>query len=143
VQITGLLRMSEPKARVLRADEPAPGRWYSRDVQAIGQRRGLTRLAPYFIDADASASAGGWPLGALTVVAFPNNHLVHALTWFGWYYSALGGPSWGGGQTGALPANDPAAARDRAERSEALRVRPDLGAAVLSGAAVLAWRNRH
>ncbi len=38
---------------------------------------------PYFIDADASPNPGGWPLGGLTVIVFPNNHLVYALTWFG------------------------------------------------------------
>src|SRR5262249_44621854 len=29
--------------------------WYSRDVQAIAAARGLTHVAPYFIDAQASA----------------------------------------------------------------------------------------
>ena len=38
---------------------------------------------PYFIDADASASGAGEPIGGLTVITFPNNHLVYALTWFG------------------------------------------------------------
>jgi surfeit locus 1 family protein len=42
----------------------------------------LTVTAPYFIDADGSPNAGGWPIGGLTVVAFPNNHLIYALTWF-------------------------------------------------------------
>ena len=60
---------------------PAENRWYSRDVAAIAAKRGLRRVAPYFIDADASGRE--WPRGGMTVVRFPNNHLVYALTWFG------------------------------------------------------------
>jgi surfeit locus 1 family protein len=39
--------------------------------------------APYFIDADATPNPGGLPVGGLTVISFPNSHLVYALTWFG------------------------------------------------------------
>lgn len=81
VEVTGLLRMSEPDG-FLRRNDPAAGRWYSRDVAAIAAARGLTDVAPFFIDADAAPNAGGWPIGGLTVVAFRNEHLVYALTWF-------------------------------------------------------------
>jgi surfeit locus 1 family protein len=83
VTVTGLLRMSEPGGAFLRSNDPATGRWYSRDVAAIARARGLSEVAPFFIDADAKSSPGGYPVGGLTVVAFPNNHLVYALTWFG------------------------------------------------------------
>jgi surfeit locus 1 family protein len=81
VAITGLLRISEPKGGFLRSNDPTAGRWYSRDVGAIAAAKSLGTVAPYFIDADA-ASGTGWPRGGLTVVAFPNNHLQYALTWF-------------------------------------------------------------
>jgi surfeit locus 1 family protein len=61
---------------------PPAGRWYSRDVAAIAQARGLARAAPYFIDADATPNPGGWPVGGLTIVSFPDNHLVYAITWY-------------------------------------------------------------
>jgi surfeit locus 1 family protein len=83
VTVTGLLRMSEPGGAFLRANDPAAGRWYSRDVAAIARARRLGKVAPFFIDADATPNPGGYPVGGLTVVAFPNNHLVYALTWFG------------------------------------------------------------
>ena len=35
VQIVGLLRLTEPKGGFLRSNDPAAGRWYSRDVAAI------------------------------------------------------------------------------------------------------------
>jgi len=81
--VTGLLRMSEPVGRVLRKNDPANQRWYSRDVQAIAAARGLGQVAPYFIDADANpAQEAGQPIGGLTVIAFNDNHLVYALTWY-------------------------------------------------------------
>ena len=81
--ITGLVRMTEPKGGFLRTNDPAAGRWYSRDVAAMAAAHGLSDVAPFFIDADATPNPGGWPVGGLTVIAFPNSHLVYALTWFG------------------------------------------------------------
>lgn len=83
-EITGLLRISEPGGGFLRDNDPAAGRWYSRDVAAIARAQGIGTVAPYFIDADADAATGRdiWPLGGLTVVRFPDNHMAYALTWF-------------------------------------------------------------
>lgn len=81
VTVSGLLRVTEPGGGFLRRNDPAAGRWYSRDVAAIAAARGLD-AAPYFIDADATPNPGGLPIGGLTVVAFRNTHLTYALTWF-------------------------------------------------------------
>lgn len=88
VQLTGLLRISEPGGGFLRRNDSIADRWFSRDVQAIAAARGLADVAPFFVDEDARAPqpAGAeprWPVGGLTVIAFHNNHLVYALTWFG------------------------------------------------------------
>lgn len=82
--LTGLLRITEPKGGFLRSNDPANERWYSRDVAAIAARRGLSDVAPYFVDADALASSASdeWPRGGLTVIHFRNTHMVYALTWF-------------------------------------------------------------
>ena len=80
--VTGLLRLSEPDGGWPRANDPVADRWYSRDVPAIARARGLSGVAPYFIDADAGADPGAWPRGGLTEVRFRNHHLVYALTWF-------------------------------------------------------------
>jgi surfeit locus 1 family protein len=104
--ITGLVRITQPGGGFLRRNDPAANRWFSRDVQAIAAARGLQNVAPVFIDADAgvaatenhstpSANSNGSngtrhtadnpvtaPVGGLTVIAFPNNHLVYAFTWF-------------------------------------------------------------
>jgi surfeit locus 1 family protein len=109
--VIGLLRISEPRGGFLRHNNAATNHWYSRDVQAIAAARGLTRVAPYFIDAEAARpsatsgvnsapgvasapsppSAGGAapaagapvvPVAGLTVIAFHNSHLVYAITWY-------------------------------------------------------------
>jgi surfeit locus 1 family protein len=81
VAVTGYLRITEPGGGFLRKNAPATDNWYSRDVAAIVSARGLGRTAPYFIDADKVGD--GAPVGGQTVIAFPNNHLVYMLTWFG------------------------------------------------------------
>ncbi|MGN6481513.1 SURF1 family protein [Luteibacter sp.] len=85
--VTGLLRMSEPKGAFLQKNDAASGRWFSRDVPAILASAGLADAAPYFIDADAASAPGRTdgsdaPVGGLTVIAFPDNHLQYALTWY-------------------------------------------------------------
>ncbi|WP_375394253.1 SURF1 family protein [uncultured Sphingomonas sp.] len=82
IRVTGLLRLTEPGGGFLRRNDPTADHWYSRDVDAIAARRGLGRVAPYFIDADDGHTGPGQPVGGLTVIAFPNNHLVYAITWY-------------------------------------------------------------
>ena len=56
--VTGLLRITEPRGAFLRHNNPAANQWYSRDVQAIAAARGLSHVAPYFIDAEANRTDG-------------------------------------------------------------------------------------
>ncbi|HEU4375975.1 MAG TPA: SURF1 family protein, partial [Telluria sp.] len=113
VTVTGLLRMSERGGGFLRDNDPIHNRWYSRDVEAIAAARGLSPVAPYFLDQDAAenpenrgqtsvspklrsdpgfrgGAAAVEPVGGLTVISFHNNHLVYALTWFGMALMAAG-----------------------------------------------------
>ena len=83
-RVVGLLRLSEPGGSLLRKNDPAQERWYSRDVEAIAQARRIVEgpVAPYFVDAAAADDRTRWPRGGLTVVRFNNHHLQYALTWF-------------------------------------------------------------
>lgn len=86
VTVTGLLRLSEPPV-MFRSNNPARDSWYTRDVGAIAQTRGLANVAPYFVDEDAApgtldAGKPAWPQGGLTVINFPNNHLSYLITWY-------------------------------------------------------------
>jgi surfeit locus 1 family protein len=85
VEVSGLLRISEPGGGFLRHNDPAGNRWYSRDVAGIAASRGLSNVAPYFVDAARDqdpAGAPDHPTGGLTVISFPNSHLAYALTWY-------------------------------------------------------------
>jgi surfeit locus 1 family protein len=82
VVLSGLARWTEDRNFFTPADNPITGEWFTRDIQAIAKAENLTRVAPFFIDADASAP-GGLPQGDETILSFPNNHLQYALTWFG------------------------------------------------------------
>lgn len=83
VQVTGLLRMTEPGGGFLRSNDAIADRWYSRDVTAIAHARALPLpVAPWFVDAVQSGGSDALPVGGLTVIRFPNNHLVYAITWF-------------------------------------------------------------
>lgn len=89
VTITGLVRASQERGAFVPKNNPGKGEWFSRDVEAIAAAQGLTRVAPFLIDADASP-ATAWPRGGLTVVNFPNNHFGYALTWFGLAAALIG-----------------------------------------------------
>jgi surfeit locus 1 family protein len=84
VDVVGLLRTSERDGAFTRTNDPAANRWYTRDVAAIAAARGLT-TAPFFVDAAAGQNppdSPDQPVGGLTVVKFPNSHLVYAFTWY-------------------------------------------------------------
>ena len=83
VELTGLLRLTEPGGGPLRRNEPAEGRWYSRDVGGLAEQMRLAGpVAPYFVDEAADAAdPQRWPRPGLTVVRFANNHAVYAITW--------------------------------------------------------------
>ncbi|GAC1554773.1 MAG: SURF1 family protein [Beijerinckiaceae bacterium] len=111
VTVTGLMRPPEPRNPFTPADEPDKGRWFSRDPVAIAAYLGLARAAPFSIDADASPDPAALPRGGATIIAFPNNHLSYALTWFG-LAAALAGVfaafAWGRlrpGSAGTLPSH--------------------------------------
>jgi surfeit locus 1 family protein len=40
-------------------------------------------LLPFFIDAGKAPNPGGLPVGGVTIIDLPNNHLQYAITWYG------------------------------------------------------------
>jgi surfeit locus 1 family protein len=88
--VTGLMRASETRTWFTPADDPASGQWFTRDVGAMARAMSLTRPAPFSVDADASADAAAIPEGGETIIAFPNNHLSYAMTWFGMAAALIG-----------------------------------------------------
>jgi surfeit locus 1 family protein len=58
-------------------------RWFIRDPLAIASAKSLDRVAPFYVEADATANPGGWPKGGQARLSLPNNHLQYAITRFG------------------------------------------------------------
>jgi surfeit locus 1 family protein len=90
VSVTGLVRAPETRGSFVPANDPGRNEWFVRNLADMVQARGLARVAPFYIDADATPNPGGWPLGGQTRLTLPNDHLQYALTWFGLALTLLG-----------------------------------------------------
>ena len=82
-EVTGLMRASELRGLFVPESDPVRGEWFVRDVPAIAAARGLARVAPFLVEADATPNPGGWPRGGQLRLDLPNNHLNYAFTWYG------------------------------------------------------------
>ena len=84
VRVQGLLRLppAERPAWFLPDNRPDLNYWFWVDLPAMSAADRLDRVAPFFIDADATPNPGGWPKGGVTRLVLPNDHLQYAITWF-------------------------------------------------------------
>jgi surfeit locus 1 family protein len=82
--VQGLLRAAPPAkpAWFLPDNRPDLNYWFWVDLPAMSAADRLDRVAPFYIDADATPNPGGWPKGGVTRIELPNNHLQYAITWF-------------------------------------------------------------
>lgn len=97
ITLTGLMRASEARGWFVPANEPARNVWFVRNIDEIARAKGLSRVAPFIVDAEASPTPSGWPKGGQTRLAIPNHHLQYALTWYGLALSlaaVFGGFAW-------------------------------------------------
>jgi surfeit locus 1 family protein len=84
VRVEGLLRLP-PEGKpnwFLPNNRPDLNYWFWIDIPAMSAADQLDRVAPFYIDADATPNPGSWPKGGITRLALPNNHLQYAITWF-------------------------------------------------------------
>jgi surfeit locus 1 family protein len=84
VEVTGIARYradGEP-GWFTPDNQPQARLWFRYDLPEIEEAIGL-ELLPVVVEADASANAGGLPIGGRTRVELPNNHLQYAITWYG------------------------------------------------------------
>jgi len=66
---------------------------HGRDIAAMAAARHIASEPAWFVDAQAenpAPPAAQAPVPGLTVIAFPNNHLSYALTWFALCALSLG-----------------------------------------------------
>lgn len=59
--------------------------FFWKDLYIMSRSAGLdpAMVLPFFVDADATPNAGGFPIGGVTIFDLPNSHLQYALTWYG------------------------------------------------------------
>ena len=84
VRVQGLLRLppAEKPAWFLPDNRADLNYWFWVDLPAMAAADKLDRVAPFYIDADATPNPGGWPKGGVTRLTLPNDHLQYAITWF-------------------------------------------------------------
>jgi surfeit locus 1 family protein len=88
VTVTGLARnpLSGKPSMLVPDNDPAKNIFYWKDRDAMAETAGLPagfRLSPIFIDAGKTPNPGGLPIGGVTIIDLPNNHLQYAVTWYG------------------------------------------------------------
>jgi surfeit locus 1 family protein len=88
VTVTGLARnpLAAKPSRFIPDNEPRENIFYWKDRDGMAATAGLPagyRLVPFFLDADKTPNPGGLPVGGVTIIDLPNNHLQYAITWYG------------------------------------------------------------
>lgn len=88
VTINGLARdpLSSKPGYFVPDNDIAKNVFYWKDWSAMAESANIPSLddaVPFFIDADNTPNYGGLPIGGVTIIDFPNNHLQYALTWYG------------------------------------------------------------
>ena len=83
-RVVGLMRVppAEKPSFFLPDNRPDLNLWFWVDLPAMARRDGLADALPFYIDADKTPNAGGWPKGGVTRLDLPNDHLQYAITWF-------------------------------------------------------------
>jgi len=85
VKVAGLLRLppAEKPSFFLPDNRPDLNLWFWVDLPAMARAAGVGDALPFYMDADKTPNAGGWPKGGVTRIDLPNDHLQYAITWFG------------------------------------------------------------
>ncbi|WP_049730836.1 SURF1 family protein [Rhizobium ecuadorense] len=85
--VTGLAREKLPgkPSWVVPDNDVAKNIFYWKDLDVMADSVGLdkARVIPFFVDADSTPNPAGLPIGGVTQVDLPNDHLQYAFTWYG------------------------------------------------------------
>ncbi|SCW31607.1 surfeit locus 1 family protein [Rhizobium mongolense subsp. loessense] len=85
--VTGLARNKLPgkPSWLVPDNDVAKNIFYWKDLDVMAASTGLNKASvlPFFVDADSAPNPKGLPIGGVTDVDLPNNHLQYAFTWYG------------------------------------------------------------
>lgn len=83
VDIAGALRWPESPGWFVTPYSERQDLWFARDHRAMAARYGWGEVAPFYVEMESPAPAGGVPRPGALTVKLRSNHLGYALTWFG------------------------------------------------------------
>jgi len=83
VTIMGAMRWPTGRHWFTPNDDAAHNLWFTPDLAAIGAAKGLTAVAPFYVEQEAPVPPGGLPQPGKLVVRLPDNHMQYAVTWYG------------------------------------------------------------
>lgn len=85
--VTGLARARLPgkPSSLVPDNDVAKNIFYWKDLDVMAASVGLDKaqVIPFFVDADSTPNPAGLPIGGVTQVDLPNDHLQYAFTWYG------------------------------------------------------------
>lgn len=95
VALTGLARnpLDGKPSAILPDNDPAKNVFYWKDLPVMAATSGVGApgdYLPFFVDAGDAPNPGGLPVGGVTIVSMPNNHLQYAVTWYGLAVALVG-----------------------------------------------------
>lgn len=79
IELSGVVRLTEPRQQFSPANEPERNQWFTRDINAMAEELGTV---PVFIDADKKSTVPGGPVGGQTIVTLRNEHMSYIITWY-------------------------------------------------------------
>ncbi|MEO1065877.1 MAG: SURF1 family protein [Pseudomonadota bacterium] len=93
VTLTGLVRWpdAEKPNSFMPDNDVGANIFFWRELPLMASRAGLEpdNVLPFFVYADETGD-GQLPIGSVTIVDFPNNHLAYAVTWYGLALTLIG-----------------------------------------------------
>jgi surfeit locus 1 family protein len=85
--VTGLARAKLPgkPSSLVPDNDVAKNIFYWKDLDVMASSADLNKadVVPFFVDADSTPNPAGFPIGGVTQVDLPNDHLQYAFTWYG------------------------------------------------------------
>ncbi|NKL01268.1 SURF1 family protein [Rhizobium leguminosarum bv. viciae] len=85
--VTGLARekLARKPSWVVPDNDVAKNIFYWKDLDVMAESVGLekAKVIAFFVDADSTPNPAGLPIGGVTQVDLPNDHLQYAFTWYG------------------------------------------------------------
>ena len=84
VAVTGILRPGHQPNWLTPDNDPDKNFWFWIDIPAMARATRVEGqiVAKGYLEADASANPGGFPIGGQTRIDLPNDHLQYAITWY-------------------------------------------------------------